>query len=261
MSAATKSLSRLSAVLFTLSLAAPVWAADLTLTWRGNDDDVTAGYLVELRDADGALIQTVDAHDKTRLVLRDLDDNRLLYVAVRPYDGGGNRARKASDPLVTYPNPRIDRLDGAIDAGRPFKLTLYGANFGDGARVVSKHRGVTVTATTVLRTDAAIIDVSVRSALARPLTAADFTVANPVRRAAEYLEAHPELLDVDGSGVIDAADLARVDAAFGTRPNGAGLDAELDLNADGVIDGEDAAPVRRFLNQTESDSPAGRGSP
>jgi hypothetical protein len=43
MSAATKSLSRLSAVLFTLSLAAPVWAADLTLTWRGNDDDVTAG--------------------------------------------------------------------------------------------------------------------------------------------------------------------------------------------------------------------------
>lgn len=261
MSAATKSLSRLSAMLSLVCLATPLWAADLTLTWRGNDDDVTAGYLVELHDASGALLRTVDAQDKTRLVLRNLDDNRLLFVAVRPYDVGGNRARKASDPLVTYPNPRIDRLDGTIDTGRPFKLTLYGANFADGARVVSKRRGVTVTSTTVLRTDAAIVDVSVRSALTQPLSAADFTVANPVRRAAEYLEAHPELLDVDGSGAVDAADLARVDAAFGTRPGGAGLDAELDLNADGVVDGEDAAPVRRFLNRVERGSLEEQGSP
>ncbi len=261
MKAATKSLSRSLCLLGALSAVAPVWAADLTLTWRANDDDATAGYLVEVRDPHGALLRSVDARDKTRLVLRDLDDNQLMFIAVRPYDVGGNQARKASDPLVTFANPRVDRLDGSVELGRRFKLTLYGANFADEARVASKRPGVVVTSTTVLRPDAAIIEVSLRSDRAQPLSASDFTVANPVRRAAEYLEAHPELLDVDGSGTVDAADLARVDAAFGTRTVDAGSDAQLDLNADGVIDAEDAAQVRRFLNHAASGSPVARGAP
>jgi hypothetical protein len=240
------------------SAQAGAQAGELTVTWRANDDDVTAGYVVEVRDQDGFLIQSHDARAKTRAVLRELPDNQLLSVSIRPYDEYGNRARQASTPIVTYPTPRVDAIDGEVQPGRSFKLTLYGANFADDARVLAKRRGITVLNTTVLRSDAAIVELLVDREGALRLS--DFYVANPVRRAAEYLDAHPELLDLDQSGTIDAADLARVEASFGQTAARTPGGETLDLNADGLIDGEDAAVVRRHLNHADL-AGATRGSP
>lgn len=233
-------------------------AGTLTLTWRASDDEVTAGYDIEVRHADGSLLRTVDAGAATRLELRDLADDTPLFFSIRPYDRAGLRARKGSDPLVTFANPRVDRVSGDLRVGESFKLQLTGANFADGARVAVRKPGVVVVSTTVIRPDAAIVEL--RSATLTALLPVDFTVANPVRRAAEYLEAHPELLDVDQSGTVDEADWNRLSAAFGANATEPGVDAGLDLTGDGVIDAEDAAPVRAWLNRN-APPPRREGAP
>lgn len=250
--------STLLALALSSTLATVAVAGELTVTWRGNDDDATAGYSVEVRGDDGRLVQTIDAGEKTRLVLKDLPDNTPLSIAIRPYDQAGNPAREASRPIVTLAEPRIDAVEGEQAGQGRFKLMLLGANFADGAQAHSRRGRVQVLSTTVLRPDAAIVDVAIVGGASRPLTARDLTIANPVRRAAEYLDAHPELFDIDRSGTVDEADLQAIDGAFGLMPRAGSLDAALDLNRDGVIDGEDAAPLRRhLLRQTAAAEPSG----
>jgi hypothetical protein len=53
--------------------------------------------------------------------------------------------------------------------------------------------------------------------------------------------------DVNGDGVVNCADMALVQAAFGTRLGQPGYQASADLNSDGVINIIDLATVARNL--------------
>jgi hypothetical protein len=53
--------------------------------------------------------------------------------------------------------------------------------------------------------------------------------------------------DVDGSGVVDCADLAIVKASFGKRTGQAGFDIRADVNRNGVVDLSDLSAVTRLL--------------
>ncbi len=56
--------------------------------------------------------------------------------------------------------------------------------------------------------------------------------------------------DVDDTGLVDAADVALVDANDGLRDGDPGFDPDLDLTGDGRIDAADAAAVQAALGQT-----------
>jgi len=97
--------------------AAPADAADLTVAWKANDDEVTAGYDVEVLDLEGELLQTLDAGDATRLVITDLADGTVYRVRVAPTTSGATARRTPSRDLVTYPAPRVDEVLAAPEPG------------------------------------------------------------------------------------------------------------------------------------------------
>ena len=75
----------------------------------------------------------------------------------------------------------------------------------------------------------------------------ELVVHNPVRRSDAFVAAHPELLDVDHSGTVDAQDLGIVAALFGVDSRSPRYNPDADVNGDGLIDGEDASLVRARL--------------
>jgi len=241
-------------VLFLLA-AAPALAADLTVAWKANDDEVTAGYDVEVLDLEGAVLQTLDAGDATRLVIPDLLDGTVYRVRVRPYDQWGHRAREASRDLVTYPAPRVDEVLAAPEPGQRGEAVLRGVNVAPGARLVPVRAGLRTGAVRVLAHDRVAVEVALAPG-ARPLAPGDLLVVNPVRRAQEYLNVHRELLDVDGSGSADPADAQVVRQAANRKAGEPGFDPLLDLNGDGALDEADAVLIEALL--VPSSPPAGR---
>jgi hypothetical protein len=226
--------------------AAPAFAADLTVAWKASDDEVTAGYDVEVLDLEGEVLQTLDAGDATRLVIPGLADGTVYRVRVRPYDQWGHRAREASRDLVTYPAPRVDAVVAAPEPGQRGEAVLRGVNVAPGARVVPVRAGLRTGAVRVLAHDRVAVEVSLARG-ARPLAPGDLLVVNPVRRTEEYLNVHRELLDVDGSGGADLADAQSIRQAAGPKAGEAGFDPALDLNGDGAIDEADAVMIEAIL--------------
>jgi hypothetical protein len=221
-----------------LAAAPAASAADLTIAWKANDDDVTAGYDIEVLDLSGEAVQTLDAGDATRIVITDLADGELYRIRVRPYDEWGNRARKPSDELVTYPKPRLEAIDAPPSPGRRGEVVLRGANVAVGARVLSLRNGLQTGAVRVLAHDLVAVEVSLAPG-AEPIQPGDFLVVNPVRRAVEYAKVHAQILDVNRSGRVEPADAALVEQAAGLRAGDAGFDATLDVNGDGLLDDAD----------------------
>jgi hypothetical protein len=239
-----------------VSLAAvPVLAADLTVAWKANDDEVTAGYDVEVLDLEGEVLQTLDAGDATRLAITGLADGTVYRVRVRPYDQWGHRAREASRELVTYPAPRFDEVLAAPEPGRRGEALLRGVNVAPGARLVPVRAGLRAGAVRVLAHDRVAVEVALAPG-ARPLAPGDLLVVNPVRRAEEYLTVHRELLDVDGSGSADPADAQVVRQAAGRNAGKPEFDPALDLNGDGALDEADAVMIESLV--VPSSPPAGR---
>lgn len=226
--------------------AAPSPAADLTVAWQANDDEVTAGYDVEVLDLEGEILQTLDAGDTTRLVITGLADGTVYRVRVRPYDQWGHRAREASRDLVTYPAPRVEEVVAAPEPGQRGEAVLRGVNVAPGARLVPVRAGLKTGAVRVLAHDRVAVEVALAAGV-RPLAPGDLLVVNPVRRAAEYLKVHRELLDVDGSGSADLADAAVVRQAAGRSAGEPAYDPALDLNGDGALDDADATMIDALL--------------
>ncbi len=241
-----RSLVILAAAVF-LCAAPAVRAGSLSLTWAPAVDEMTAGYDVELLDAEGHLLQVLDAGEEPRIYLSGLEDGRVYRVRIRPYDRFGNRARKPSAELVTLPAPEVREVDGEIEAGRRSWVSLHGSNFADGAEVVPHPEGVRVLEATVVRHDLLVLEVMAdRDLVLRP---GDVTVVNPVRKAEEFFEHHPEVLDLDGSGRVDEADLGPVESLFGVTRNDPRYRLRWDPNGDGVIDGEDRALLEARLRR------------
>ncbi len=247
-------LGLLLGALFMLGAAAAC-AADLTVAWDASDDEVTAGYDVEVLDLEGTVLQTLDAADATRLVITGLADGTVYRVRIRPYDQWGNRARTPSRDLVTYPSPRVDEVLAAPAPGSRGEAVLRGVNVAPGARLVPVRAGLRTGAVRVLAHDRVAVDVALLSG-ARPLAPGDLLVVNPVRRTEDYLKVHRELLDVDGSGSADPADALTVRAAAGRKTGAPDFDPALDLNGDGALDDADAVLIETLL--APSSPPAGQ---
>lgn len=255
-----------------LAGASAASAAELTVAWRPTNDDVTGGYDVEVLDDGGRVIQTIDARSATTAVVSGLADGTTYRFRVRPYDQWGNRAEQPSADIATMPAPRVDMLSRWEPAGATATAELLGANFAPGARLIAKRAGLVVTSTTVIDPGKLTAEVSNPGGVSP--VASDFLVVNPVRRADAFLAAHPELLDVNQDGAVDEADADAVAAAFGapatssrgrsqsrSAPGTGTMDAasstgttgvvatrpELDVNGDGMVDGEDLAAIRARL--------------
>ncbi len=243
-----RSFALLAALAF-LCAAPAVRAGNLSLTWAPAVDEMTAGYDVELLDAGGHLLQVLDAGEEPRIYLSGLEDGRVYRVRIRPYDRFGNRARKPSAELATLPAPEVREVEGEIEAGRRSWVSLRGANFADGAEVVVHPEGVRVLEATVVRHDLLVLEVMAdRDVVLRP---GDVTVVNPVRKADEFFEHHPEVLDLDGSGRVDEADLGPVESLFGVTRGDPRYRLRWDPNGDGVIDGEDRALLEARLRRAQ----------
>ncbi len=222
-----------------LFAAAPAsFAGQLTLAWAPANDTMTAGYELERLDEAGEVVQTIDTGPETLVVIENLADNVVHRFRVRPYDTFGHRAREASAPFASMPAPVVaalsvtPRLDGAVD------LVLEGSNFAVGSRLLISRRGAEAHDVTVESNGRIAARVTGLDPM-QPLTVEDLLVAAPVRKGVSYVMAHPELLDVDGSGHVSAADVRHIAEAFGAARGDGRYDRRLDPNDDGVIDGED----------------------
>lgn len=244
-----------SGALLLLCLAAlPAGAGELALSWAPSNDELTAGYEVEVEDASGRVVQVVDVKEETRALVDRLNDEAYYTFRVWPYDKWGARAGQASGELKSMPAPRIDQLDQLLPLNGGLQIDLIGANFSEAARVAARREGWVIVSSTLVAPGRLRIQVKPPASGETPLPA-DFLVLNPVRRADAYFTAHPEVLDVDQSGKVDHLDLDLVVAAFGFRNGEARFRPELDLNGDGIVDGEDQAPLRRHLAAVASDRP------
>ncbi|RMF74052.1 MAG: hypothetical protein D6738_07330 [Acidobacteria bacterium] len=243
----TRHLARLALLALAGALAGGVaTAGEITLAWAPSSDEATIGYDVEVLDAFDQVLEVIDAGVATSHTVTGLDDGVRYRFRIRPYDVNGRRAREASAAIETLPAPRIEALEGIPVPGEPTTVTLSGVNFDPAARILSRRAGLKVGDASVLSTGAAEVTL-LWDGRGEPPAAGDLTVVNPVRKAEPYFAAHPEVLDVDASGAVDAADLAQVQAAFGARRGEPGYEDRLDVNGDGVIGGEDVAPIRARL--------------
>jgi hypothetical protein len=228
-------------------------AGEIQLSWRASLDDVTAGYEVEVLTEGGNVVQVIDVEEALAVTVGELADGQLYRFRVRPYDRFGNRAERASRELVSYAAPRIDALEPLAPADDgSMRAVAVGNNFHDEARFLSRRDDVTVRGAAVESPQRAVLVLDAATATA-PLAPGDLLPVNPVRKSAAYFDAHPEVLDVDGSRAIDARDLDLVRAAFGAQRGEPGYDAARDINDDGIVDGEDEAALRAVFAERKPD--------
>lgn len=237
-----------------LGLALPARAGELALSWAPSNDELTAGYEIEVEDASGRVVQVVDVKEETRFLVESLNDEAFYTFRVWPYDKWSARAGQASGELKSMPAPRIDQLEQVLPVNGGLQIDLIGANFSQTARVAARREGWVIVSSAFVAPGRLRIQVKSPASGEAPLPA-DFLVLNPVRRADAYFTAHPEILDIDQSGKVDRQDLDLVVAAFGARNGDSRFRPELDLNGDGIVDGEDQAPLRKHLAAVASDQP------
>lgn len=244
-----KDMIRAIGILGLLALAAGgAYGGSLSLSWAPNQDEATAGYELEVVDAAGHVLNVYDVRSATHFTVPGLADGEVRHFRVRPYDRWGHRAATPSADIATMPAPRIDSLEGWTPVNGAFRVAVVGANFAPDARLVARWSGLTVLSATAQSSTRIVAEISVAPEAGSPLPE-DFLVVNSVRRSDTFLAAHPEILDINQSGVVDGADLALVTAGFGARVGDSRrtVAPEMDLNGDGVVDGEDLALFRSFL--------------
>ncbi len=247
MSTTSKFFTRIALVLGVLGTAtAMATAGSLTISWSPSVDEMTVGYDVEILDEQGQVVRVIDAEIATTITIEDLEDGVVHRLRVRPYDARGTRARRASSAITTMPAPRVESFSGAVTPGISTTIAVEGANLDARARFLSKRAGLAVASATVIAVNRAELVLAWDGSGASP-SPADLLVVNPVRKAEPYFEHHPQVLDVDASGRVESADEQLVKAAFGLRRGDPGYSGALDVNGDGVIGGEDTAPIRAYL--------------
>ena len=240
-----KNLLRSALPLAAACVAFPAAAGSLNLAWAPSPDEVTAGYKLEVLTDDGRVVSTIDAKEATTAAVDHLADGQFYRFRVRPYDQWGN-AGEPSAEVRTMPSPKVFGVDRFAFVGGQATFVLSGANVAPGARVVSLRPGMVVGSVQVLSDSAVRVAAAGPAASLAPLPG-ELVVHNPVRRSDAFVAAHPELLDVDHSGTVDAQDLGIVAALFGVDSRSPRYNPDADVNGDGLIDGEDASLVRARL--------------
>jgi len=241
----------LSAALCGAAALASSQAGELTVSWPSSG---AAGYQVFIGEQAGVYARMIDVGPDLRATIDGLDDDRPYHFAVKGYDRQGRLAPSYSAELVCMARPRVTSVEASFD-GSAATFTLRGANLDARARVRLSGPGVRMLEMVPGEPGALVVRarlVSSRETGAPSGTAARgwghptpdmFSVINPCRRSADFVEKHPEVADLDGNGQVDAMDLAAVRDAVGSRAGDAAFEAEADIDGDGVVDGEDIARV------------------
>jgi hypothetical protein len=223
----------------------------MPLAWGEPTDELTAGFEVEVLDEGGETLQVLDAGPATQLRIPGLEDGRTYRFRLRPYDLWGHESREPGREVVSMASPRVVEIDEQPEPGDETLVSLRGANFMDGARVVPKRDGVRFGAATVVRHDLIVVPVLVDQAA--PLELDDLLVVNPSAKAVEYFQAHPEAADVDGSGTVDARDAEYLRELFGVTPADPRYTPAVDPNGDGVVDGIDVDIIDQRVDTSRPD--------
>lgn len=228
----------------------------LELGWAEPTDDVTAGFEVEVLDAEERPIRVLDAGPATELQVTGLADGREYHFRLRPYDMWGHAAEEPGRTFAAMPAPRVTEVDGEVTPGDESLVSVRGANFMDGARVVSRRDGLSFGRATVIRQD--LIVVPAVTAEAAPVTPEDLTVVNPTPKSTVYFHEHPEAADVDGSGQLDARDAQFLRDRVGMTRDDPRYRPAVDPNGDGVVDGIDVGLIEDQLGTEPEDDRPGR---
>lgn len=224
----------------------------LSVAWGEPVDELTAGFQVELLDGEGQTSQVLDAGAATGIDIPGLGDGEVHRLRLRPYDVWGHEASEAGRTVAVMPTPRVERIGGEPEPGQSTLVSLYGANFMDGARVVSRSEGVRFGDATVIRHDELVVRVIVDDP-GHVLVPDDLLVVNPSPKSSVYFGVHPEAADVDGSGTVDDADAALVRSLFGVTPEDPRYRPAVDPNGDGVVDGIDLDLIEQRKGDERSD--------
>ena len=237
------------------TLPSVIIAGELTLTWNAAGPVSSTTYRVFVGEQSGSYDRIVDASSALRATIPDLEDGKIHYFAVKAFDAAGHASPDFSPELACMARPRLASVVApALAPGTSAWVTLRGANFDREVQVLSRDPRLRVSATT-LETDgrlSVLVDVSAGPAESDPVLASSllpaptpetFSLHNPCRRAASFFAVHPQMADVDGSGLVDEADVRAVGAAVGSRRGESGYRAAADLDADGLVDGADLERV------------------
>lgn len=252
--------SLLLTMLFAL-LSLPAAAGELTLAWPAMEDDLTVGYRVYVGASSGSYDRVEDAGEETRITIDSLQDEQVYYFAVKAYDELGNESEEFSPEVVSLPRPRIESIDpSTLVGGEATFVTLRGANFDPEMQVrvldarlsLRSAVGAGAGAVTLLLEAGDLLE----GEESLTLEASAFTLINPGRKAQEYFDAHPEAVDLDGSGWVDDSDLDAVRAALGSRLGDELYRSASDVNGDGQVDASDLQRVVARLETPATHRPA-----
>ena len=236
----------LAVVLAAAALGPAPHAGELTLAWKAAGPESSTRYRIFVGESPGVYDRVVEAASALSATVTDLEDGKLHYFAVKALDGAGHASPDFSPELACMARPRLDAVEApALAPGGSGWVTLRGANFDRDVRVLSLDPRLAVRATT-LEADGrltVLVEASVDAdGSGDPIPAPGretFSLVNPCRRAVSFFAAHPQIADVDGSGVVDEADVRAVSAAVGARRGESGYRPAADLDGDGLVDGSD----------------------
>lgn len=239
----------------------PAVAGELTVAWTPSESREIAGYRVYVGAEPGVYTRIEDAGKNAKIVLRDLEDERTHFVAVKAYDGRGKDVSGFSQELATMPRPRVDSVEpSTLVPGTKAYVVLHGANVDRQAQLKARDPRIAVRSAvragdgTVIALIEALAAPSARPSSAVSLAPSSFQIVNPGRKAEEFFRAHPEVVDVDNDNRVDDADLRILQAAFGTKSGDAHYGVPADLDGDGVVDGRDLSRVIARLGTSSGSS-------
>lgn len=192
------------------------------------------------------LASTVDVGaGTTEVTLSSLDTTTIYYVAVTSLDYSGNESifsnvanalPKATPTLLTL------TPSSARQGTTNLAVTIFGDNMQAGAGV-DLGPGVTVGSLDTSGVPTHVI-ANINVDPVAQVDSRDLIVTNPgggnaTMPAAFAVDVDPARVDINGSNRIDGGDLVEVAAVFTARSGDPGYSIQLDLDADGVIDGTD----------------------
>jgi hypothetical protein len=220
-------------------------AGELRISWNPSVDPRTTGYHVYVGSAPGQYTRLLDAGLDAKATIVDLDDDRKCFVVVKAHDETGAESASSAE-LVSLPRPRVGGVEPrSMRAGATTLVTITGSNIDESAIVRSGDPRFIVRSTTAAGPGVMIVEVLT---LASPsgeiaLDPTSFTVINPGRKSEAFFTAHPEAFDADGDHLVDQQDVRFVQDVFGATEGAGGYSLAADLDGNGVVDGNDLARV------------------